>query len=222
MNHKEKIMQIIKLNRKEYLESVINIEDFKTLNFSKKALEWWDDYYSWEKFPPLCLTYKNKHVCYLFYNISKDNEYLTIHNIFTPNKYRTKGHAYMLLGYLFSHLSNQNINRFKMYCVSSSLDFYTRLGLEYWGINDSSQYYCDFKMPKLSITEIPQIVKDSSLNEISDERILLIFESLKNNGKEFSQKATERFEDSKEKLIGKYHFDLLCKRVDEIETPKKD
>ena len=94
--------------------------------------------------------------------------------------------------------------------------------MEYWGINDSSQYYCDFKMPKLSITEIPQIVKDSSLNEISDEKILLIFESLKNNGKEFSEKATERFENSKEKLIGKYHFDLLCKRVDEIEPPKED
>lgn len=214
-------MQIIKLNRKEYLESVINIEDFKTLNFSKKALEWWDDYYSWEKFPPLCLTYKNNHMCYLFYNISKDNEYLTIHNIFTPNKYRTKGHAYMLLGYLFNHLSKQNIKRFKMYCVSSSLDFYTKLGLEYWGVNNLSQYYCDFKMPKLSIKEIPQIVKDSSLDEINDERILLIFESLKNNGKEFDEKNSKSFESSKMKLKEKYHFESLLLRVEAIKYENK-
>ena len=153
-------MQIIKLNRKEYLESVINIEDFKTLNFSKKALEWWDDYYSWEKFPPLCLTYKNKHVCYLFYNISKDNEYLTIHNLLTPNTHRSHGYAYQLLKHLFSHLSQNKIKRFKMNCVSSSLDFYNKLGLEYWGINDLSQYYCDFKMPIKDISEIPQIVKE--------------------------------------------------------------
>ena len=74
-------MNVIELNREEYLESVKKIEDFKTLNFSKSALEWWDNYYSWEKFPPLCLSDKKKHFCYLFYNISKDNEYLTIHNI---------------------------------------------------------------------------------------------------------------------------------------------
>ena len=213
-------MKIIVLNRKEYLESVKKIEDFKTLNFSKQALEWWDNYYSWEKFPPLCLTHKKKHFCYLFYNVSKDNEYLTIHNIFTPDKYRTKGHAYMLLGYLFAHLSNKNIKRFKLSCVSSSLDFYNKLGLEYWGINDLSQYYCDFKMPILDISEIPKIVKESSLDEISDEKILLIYESLKNNGTTFDEKMSEKFEESKEKLKGKYHFDLLLKRVEKIKNDK--
>ena len=77
-------------------------------------------------------------------------------------------------------------------------------------------------MPKLSIKEIPQIVKDSSLNEISDEKILLIFESLKNNGKEFDEKATKNFENSKEKLEEKYHFNLLYKRVEEIKIFKED
>ena len=69
-----------------------------------------------------------------------------------------------------------------MNCVSSSLDFYNKLGLEYWGINNLSQYYCDFKMPISDISEIPQIVKDSKLSEMSDERIMQIFEKLKNNG----------------------------------------
>jgi hypothetical protein len=103
-----------------------------------------------------------------------------------------------------------------MNCVSSSLDFYNKLGLEYWGINDLSQYYCDFKMPISDINEIPQIVKDSKLSEISDERIMQIFEKLKNNGSTLDEKMSDKFEDSKEKLIGKYHFDLLCKRVEEI------
>ena len=109
-----------------------------------------------------------------------------------------------------------------MNCVSSSLDFYNKLGLEYWGINDLSQYYCDFKMPIKDISEIPQIVKDSKLTELSDERIMQIFEKLKNNGTTLDEKMSDKFEDSKEKLIGKYHFDLLCKRVDEIVIPKED
>ena len=32
----------------------------------------------------------------------------------------------------------------------------------------------------------------------------------------------DKFEDSKEKLEGKYHFNLLQQRVNEIETPKED
>lgn len=216
-------MKVIELNRDEYLISVKKIADFKSLSFSKNALEWWDNYYSWEKFPPLCLVNdKGKHVCYLFYTISKDNEYLTIHNLLTPNKHRSFGYAYKLLKYLFSHLSANKIKRFKMNCVSSSLDFYNKLGLEYWGINDLSQYYCDFKMPLLDISEIPQIVKDSKLSEISDERIMQIFEKLKNNGTALEEKMIDKFEDSKEKLEGKYHFDLLQQRVDEIETSKED
>lgn len=210
-------MNVIELNRDEYLISVKKIADFKSLSFSKNALEWWDNYYSWEKFPPLCLINdKKKHVCYLFYSISKDNEYLTIHNLLTPNTHRSHGYAYQLLKHLFSHFSQNKIRRFKMNCVTSSLDFYNKLGLEYWGINDLSQYYCDFKMPLLDISEIPQIVKDSKLSEISDERIMQIFEKLKNNGTELEEKMIDKFEDSKEKLIGKYHFDLLQQRVDEI------
>ena len=77
-------------------------------------------------------------------------------------------------------------------------------------------------MPIKDISEIPQIVKDSKLSELSDERIMQIFEKLKNNGTTLEEKMIDKFEDSKEKLEGKYHFDLLCKRVDEIETPKED
>ena len=210
-------MKIIELNRDEYLISVKKIADFKSLSFSKNALDGWDSYYSWEKFPPLCLlNNKEKHVCYLFYSISNDNEYLTIHNLLTPHTHRSYGYAYTLLKYLFSHLSTNKIKRFKMNCVSSSLDFYNKLGLEYWGINDLSQYYCNFKMPILDISEIPQIVRDSNLSELSDEKIIQIYEKLKNNGTKLEEKMTYKFGESKEKLEGKYHFDLLLKRVSEI------
>ena len=204
------------LNREEYLLSVTQMDHFESLKFAKQSLLWWDEYYSWTKSPCLCLEDNGFDVCYLFYTISKDNEYLTIHNLLTPNTHRSHGYAYQLLKHLFSHLSQNKIKRFKMNCVSSSLDFYNKLGLEYWGINDLSQYYCDFKMPLLDISEIPQIVKDSKLSEISDERIMKIFEKLKNNGTTLEEKMIDKFEDSKEKLIGKYHFDLLQQRVDEI------
>ena len=102
--------------------------------------------------------------------------------------------------------------------MSSSLDFYNKLGLEYWGINELSQYYCDFKMPLLDIKEIPLIVKNSHLDEISDERILKIFDSLKDNGTTLDEKMSEKFEESKDKLKGRYHFDLLLKRVEKIKN----
>ena len=43
-----------------------------------------------------------------------------------------------------------------------------------------------------------------------------IFEKLKNNGTQLEEKMINKFEESKEKLEGKYHFDLFLKRVDEI------
>ena len=71
-------------------------------------------------------------------------------------------------------------------------------------------------MPILDISEIPQIVKDSNLSELSDEKIIQIYEKLKNNGTKLEEKMNDKFEESKEKLEGKYHFDLLLKRVSEI------
>ena len=71
-------------------------------------------------------------------------------------------------------------------------------------------------MPILDISEIPQNVRDSNLSELSDEKIIQIYEKLKNNGTKLEEKMTDKFEESKEKLEGKYHFDLLLKRVSEI------
>ncbi len=210
-------MKVIELSRQEFLESAQSIEDYKSLTFSKHCLDWWDAYFSWTKFPPLCLIdAEEEHLCYLFYSISKDNEYLTIHNLLTPKANRFSGYAKEILTYLFHKVSHQNIQRFKMYCVSSSLSFYSKLGLEYWGVNEQGQYYCDFKMPKHSIDEIPFIVKNFTLDEITDHNLLEIYEKLKNNGNTFEDKKLAVFEACIGILQEKYHFEALCKKVEEI------
>lgn len=206
----------MELTREEFLTSAQTIEDFDSLNFSKHCLDWWDNYYSWTKFPPLALKEDDEHLCYLFYHISKDNEYLTIHNLLTPKLFRYKGYAQILLEHIFKTVAKQPVRRFRMYCVSSSLGFYNKLGLEYWGINDSGQYYCDYKMPEQSIDEIPKIVQEASLDELSDESILEIYKKLKNNGTQLEEKRSDIFKNSLDEFSDKYHFDLLSKKVDEI------
>lgn len=210
-------MQIIELTRNEFLESAQSIEDYKSLSFSKHCLDWWDAYFSWTKFPPLCLiNEEEEHLCYLFYSISKDNEYLTIHNLLTPKINRFNGYAKTILTHLFEKVAPLNIRRFKMYCVSSSLSFYSKLGLEYWGVNEFGQYYCDFKMPKNSIEEIPLIVQNFSLDEMKENTLLEIYEKLKNNGNNLEGKKLAVFEACIDTLQEKYHFEALCQKVEEI------
>ena len=83
-------MDFRELDRDEYLYSAKRIGDYNTLKFSKFALECWDDYYSWEKFPPIVLSIDGVNKSYLFYNISKDNRYLTINYLFTPKNLETR------------------------------------------------------------------------------------------------------------------------------------
>jgi len=200
-------MGFVELDRDEYLYSVKKIGDFDTLKFSKQSLDWWDDFYSWEKFPPMVLSLDGINKAYLFYSISKDKRYLTIHNLFTPKAFRHQGFAYELLKELFSSKSDNNIERFKMFCVSSSLEFYNSVGLSYWGVNNLNQYYCDFKMPIESILEIPQIVLDSSISEFTQIEYEKIYTNLKANGSEFNQKESDIYKESIEMLGDKYMYE---------------
>ncbi len=205
-------MDFIELDRDEYLCSVKKIGDFDTLKFSKQALDWWDDYYSWKNFPPIALSIDGINKAYLFYSVSKDSRYLTIHNLFTPKAFRHEGFAFKLLSELFRIQSKTDIERFKMFCVSSSLDFYNSLGLKYWGVNDLNQYYCDFKMPQKSISEITQIVKDSSIDELTDTEYEKIYTKLQNNGEEFDVKQTDIYNDVVKSLGNNYMFEIFEKR----------
>lgn len=204
-------MSFIELDRDEYLESVQKIGDFDTLKFSKHALDWWDDYYSWKKFPPIALSINGVDKAYIFYNVSKDNRYMTIHNLFTPKAFRHKGFAFQLLDELFKVKSGNNIERFKMFCVSSSLNFYNSIGLKYWGVNNLNQYYCDFKMPDENMSEIRQIVIDSSTDEFTDIEYEKIHENLKDNGSEFDFKQKAIYDEVVKKLGNKYLFNTFLK-----------
>jgi len=181
-------MDFISLTRSEFLESAQNIEDIRSLKFAKETLDLWDNFYSWEKFKPLCLRENDEDLCYLFYTISKDNEYLIIHRLLTPVIFRRKNYAYEIMSQLFFYFRKNNIKRFKMNCMHGSLNFYNKLGLNYWGVNEQRQYYCDFKMPQNNISEIFSIVHESNIKEFSSTKFTQIYEQLKKNGSSFSTK----------------------------------
>lgn len=180
-------MNILKLNRDSYINLANCIDDTKSSNFAKESLELWDNYYSWKKYPPLCLISQNKALCFLFYSLTRNGEYLIIHRVLTPYEFRKKGYAKELMSYLFYEYAKTDVKRFRMSCVSSSIDFYNKLGLNYWGVNIKGQYYCDFKIPKKDILEIPSIVKESSVDEFSIKRLNIIQEKLKLNGSAFNK-----------------------------------
>jgi hypothetical protein len=205
-------MSFIELDRDEYLYSVKRIGDYDTLKFSKQSLDWWDDYFSWEKFPPMAISLGGINKAYLFYSVSKDKRYLTIHRLFTPKAFRQQGFANKLLAELFNIKSDTNIDRFKILCVSSSLAFYNSIGLSYWGVNSLNQYYCDFKMPKDNMCEIAQIVKESSTDEFTQIEYDNIYEKLKDNGSEFDVKQTGIHQSSMEMLGDKYMHDDFLKQ----------
>lgn len=196
-------MDIKKLTKKSFLEFALNMHDMKSLQFAKESMELWDNFYSWEKYPPLCLYHNEDALCYLFYSISKDNKYLIIHRILTPKEFRGKRYAYELLSNLFFDFAKTDIKRFRMSCVYSSLNFYNKIGLNYWGVNDKGQYYCDFKMPKKDIKEIPSIVNRANIDEFTPEEFQLIYKKLEGNGKDFNEE---------EKIIHNRSLLLMGKR----------
>ena len=211
-------MSFIELDRDEYLYSVKKMGDYDTLKFSKQALDWWDDYFSWEEFPPMAISLDGINKAYLFYSISKDRRYLTIHRLFTPKAFRKQGFAQKLLGELFNIKSNTNIDRFKILCVPKSLHFYNSIGLNYWGVNSLNQYYCDFEMPKHSMCEIAQIVKDTSTSQFTQKEYESIYKKLKDNGSNFNTKQTDSHKSSMEMLGERYmHKTFLQQHLDSLE-----
>lgn len=209
-------MEIVLLNREEYLNSIREINHYESLKFAKKAMDWWDNYYSWSRFPALSLVESGKNLCYLFFHISKDREYLTVHNILTPLKYRKNGYAFMMLKELFSQFSYEHIERFKMFCVSSSLNFYNRVGLNYWGVNSLGHYYSDFEMPNSNIDEIPDIVKSSNLDDLSNRKLKYIYNKVKLNGRDFDDKEMDIHERCLNKIKEKYLFEALLHQMEKV------
>jgi len=199
------------LNREQYLQSVMKMNHFQSLQFAKQSLDRWDDYFSWVKSPCLCLVDNDGlDVCYLFYYVSKDNKYLTIENILTPYPSRFNGYAKKMLTILFNTiLLNSKIQRVKMYCVSSSLQFYMNLGIDFWGVNKIGQYYADFPMPKCDICEIKLLMSNEHFQTVSQDDRNVIYNNLKENGSLFDIKEKKIFDKSLLLLKKRYRFGEL-------------
>ncbi|MDD2698261.1 MAG: hypothetical protein PHF17_05600 [Arcobacteraceae bacterium] len=198
------------LNRAEYLDSVTKMDHFESLKFAKQSLLWWDQYYSWTKSPCLCLEDNGFDVCYLFYAISKDNKYLTIHNLLTPFIFRFQGYGKELLTILLNQiLLDSKIERIKMLCVSTSLDFYMSLGIDFWGVTKIGQYYTEFPMPQLNINEIPQLMQTEHLSTLTTLELNSVYEKLNGNGSLFNLQEKDIFNRALITLGERYRYEEL-------------
>lgn len=205
-------MNTVYLSRDEYLDSVMQLQDMQNLTFLKNALDQWDNYYSWVKFPVFALSVNATIVCYIFYNISKNGEYLQINNILTPIEHRKKGYAFTLIKALIESLKNRNIKRMKLSCVYSSLKFYDTLGLTYWGVTKKCLYYSDFKMPQ-NIEDLPRLNQMALASDFDNKKLLGIYNNLKENGKDFKDEFFEAHKVSLQFLGDKFRINEIISEV---------
>ncbi len=142
------VFHLQNLGRKAYIASIATIADARTRKFANMSLNWWDEHFIWELHGcvVLCDTEQN-HLCYIFYKIDRYKMYLNIQNIFTPLCERRKGYAQQLLSMVFNLAVLGDVKRFKLTCISNSLDFYLSFGFIYWGVNSVGDYYCDLPIP---------------------------------------------------------------------------
>ncbi len=173
------------------MASVATIQDPKTVKFANMSLTWWDDHFLWYKqgCVVLCDSEQN-HLCYVFYKTDPYREYMHIHNIFTPLIGRRKGYAHSLLDMIFILAAEQNVKRFKLTSISSSLDFYLALGFVYWGVNSVGDYYCDLPVPNDGIDSLKDMVQDSTIQTLIGRKFESILSKVEGNAAGLSTSQT--------------------------------
>lgn len=193
--------QLKTLSRDDYLSSIENIEDPKSLGFARHSLKWWDRHFSWKKGGCVVLCDKeNNHLCYIFYKIDRYRDYLTIHHLFTPLKYRRSGYAKVLLNRVFLKANSMNVKRFRATCVPQSLDFYLSLGFAYWGLTPTKNYYCDLPIPEKGLEDLGAMILRTSTKQLIGTRKNAICSKIKNNEKELNDLEQRRYDSDKEKM----------------------
>ena len=198
------------LSRKEYLASIQKIQDPKSIGFAKHSLRWWDRHYSWRNGGCVVLcNQEESHLCYIFYKIDRYRDYLTVHHLFTPLKYRRKGYAKVLLKRVFFEANSKNVKRFRATCVPQSLDFYLSLGFAYWGMTHSKDYYCDLPMPSKGLDNLGAMVLCTSVKQLIGTKKNDICAKIKDNEKELSDTEQLRYDNDKEKMQEAFMRDRL-------------
>lgn len=182
------------LNRENYLDSITTIEDKPTSNFANMSLKWWDKKFGW--YEKGCVTLsdeKNAHLSYLFYKIDRYDNYLTIHNIFTPNSQRRHGYAEALMLLVFNLAAAKHVKRFRLTCILNSLDFYLSLGFVYWGVNSVGDFYCDLPLPKEGLMGVIPMIAALSTTELIGKSLDIIYKKTYQNNINLTQLQTLKY-----------------------------
>ncbi len=201
---------LVHLNREDYITSTSKITDTKTLNFSKMSLQWWDRHFSWKVHGCVVLSdAQGEHLCYVFYKIDRYHQYMTIHNIFTPQIQRRKGYAKELLTMIFDIAVVKKVRRFKLVSVSKSLDFYLSLGFIYWGLNSVGDYYCNLPVPADGLAGLMAMTKSTDMHMLVGGHSNDIFSKIKDNDLKLDKTQSQIYEEDKTKMKNHYRLNDL-------------
>jgi Acetyltransferase (GNAT) family len=193
------------LSREEYISSTTNIEDRRSIKFADMSLKWWDKKFGWyEKGCVVLSSEKNVHLSYLFYKIDRYNNYLTIHNIFTPENKRRHGYAESLMLLIFKFALTQKVKRFRLTCISNSLDFYLSLGFIYWGVNSVGDFYCDLPMPVTGLKGVTQMVQSLTTQELIGKSFDIISQKTSNYSKKLTTAQKLQYDNDVIRLNSNY------------------
>lgn len=198
------------LNRNDYITSIESIKDSKTISFADMSLKWWDKKFGWytKGCVALCDA-DNSHLCYIFYKIDRYNEYITIHNIFTPLSQRRNGYANTLLNMIFDLALTQKVSRFRLTSISKSLDFYQSLGFIYWGVNSVGDYYCDLPMPFDGLSGLDYMIQNTNTSTLIGKNFEKIYAKIENNSTNLSAAKTVIYDSDVLKLGTHYLLNRL-------------
>jgi len=200
------------LNRNEYISSIQTIADTKTIKFADMSLKWWDKKFGWYIKGCAVLTdVDENHLCYIFYKIDKQNEYITIHNIFTPLEKRRNRYANILLGLIFDLAISQKVSRFRLTSISKSLDFYLALGFIYWGVNSVGDYYCDLPMPFDGLVGLDNMIKNTDTQTLIGKNFDKIYDKVHNYNKDLSISKRLIYDNDLLKMGSHYLLEVLTK-----------
>jgi len=187
------------------MSSIESIEDIKTINFADMSLKWWDKKLGWYQKGCVALTDdENRHLSYIFYKIDRYNNYLTIHNIFTSQINRRHGYAKMLLMFIFNIAVTENVKRFRLTSISSSLDFYLSLGFIYWGVNSVGDYYCDLPLPPSGLAGVSAMTEDFSTLALIGKSFEVISKKIADNSEHLSKIQMLKYDSDIIKLGSSY------------------
>lgn len=205
-------METIHLNCHQYTKSIAEIADESTQRFAKQAQTWWSRHFSWNSDGcRVLINGRGEHLAYLFYKVDRYRDYLTIHNLFTPQIHRHNGYALAMLEEAFQNQADRDVKRFHMSCTPQALGFYARLSLIYWGVDIAGNYHCDLPLPSDGIDGIPGMVERETNRTLLGGKGESIYRKVRDNGTAFEESRRHRFEEDKKSLCGTFRHDALKK-----------